>query len=929
MHKKLFLIDAMALIFRAYYALNKNPRINSKGLNTSAILGFTNSLYEIIKNEKPTHIGVAFDSHGPTVRHVDFADYKANRDNTPEDIVASLPYIKAIIEAFGIPILELPGYEADDIIGTLAKKAEQEGFTTFMMTSDKDYGQLVSEHIFIYKPAHLGNSHSIVGVKEVCEKYSIKSPEQLIDILGLWGDSVDNIPGIKGIGEVGAKKLIAEFGSIENLLANVDKVKNDKLREKIKTDSENAVISKMLATIILDVPLKIHFSTLAYSAPDTEKLKTVFDELEFKALSQRIFSDLSLQQAGVSIGKKPISNVGLFADFGEDESDKTIDTEQDNHSIHTTEKNYILINSIEEVKSLVNTLSNCKSFCFDTETDGLDTLQSRLVGLSIAFQPKEAYYIHFPKEKIETTQWLNVLAPVFENENIEKTAQNLKFDMKILSSYGISIKGKTFDTMLAHYILEPEMRHNLDMLANSYLNYNMVSYDDLVEKNKTIADVPTEKIKDYACEDADITLQLRDLFAEKLKSKELETLFQTIEMPLVPVLASMETAGIRIDIPFLRDYSVVLQKQVESIQKEIFELAGEEFNIASPKQLGTILFEKLRIIENAKLTKSKQYQTGEEVLQKLEHKHPIAKKILDYRGLSKLKSTYVDAFPNLVNSVTGRIHTQYNQAVTVTGRLSSSNPNLQNIPVRDEEGRKMREAFIPADENHLLLAADYSQIELRLVAALSGDESMLDAFYNGDDIHAATAAKIYNVPIQEVSRDMRRNAKSVNFGIVYGISAFGLSEQLNIPRKDAANIIEQYFAKYPKIQQYIHNQIQFAQQHGYVETLMKRRRYLRNINSGNGNLRGFDERNAINAPIQGSAADMIKVAMIAVFNEIKKRKLQSAMILQVHDELVFDVLKSELEEMKEIVRYQMVNAMILPVPIEIDMKAGGNWLEAH
>jgi len=928
-NKKLFLIDAMAIIFRAYYALNKNPRINSKGLNTSAILGFTNSLYDIIKNEKPTHIAVAFDSHGPTVRHADFADYKANRDNTPEDIVLSLPYIKEIICAFGIPVVELVGYEADDIIGTLAKNAEQEGFTTFMMTSDKDYGQLVSDNIFIYKPAHLGNTHSIVGVKEVCEKYNIKSPEQLIDILGLWGDSVDNIPGVKGIGEVGAKKLIAEFGSIENLLANIDRVKNDKLREKIKADSENALISKLLATIILDVPIALDFSELTYISPDTDRLKAVFDDLEFKALSQRIFSDLNLQQSDINIGKQPISNVGLFASFDEISASETTVIEQNEHSIHSTDKNYILINTIEAVQSLAKRISTCKSFCFDTETDGLDSLQCRLVGLAIACQAKESFYIHFPVNKEDTIQWLKLLAPVFGDEKIEKVAQNLKFDAKILLSYGITLKGKLFDTMLAHYILEPEMRHNLELMATSYLNYNMVSYEDLVGKNQTIADIHPEKVKDYACEDADITLQLKELFAKKLKKQNLESLFETIEMPLVPVLASMETAGIRVDIPFLQQYSTVLQKQVENTQKEIFNLANEEFNIASPKQLGTILFEKLRIIENAKLTKSKQYQTGEEVLQKLEHKHPIVKKILEYRGLTKLKSTYVDAFPNLVNPVTGRIHTQFNQAVTATGRLSSSNPNLQNIPIRNEEGRKIREAFIPADDEHILLAADYSQIELRLVAALSGDESMLDAFYNGDDIHAATAAKIYNVDIENVTREMRRNAKSVNFGIVYGISAFGLSEQLNIARKEATNIIEQYFTKYPKIQQYIDNQVAFARQHGYVETLMKRRRYLRNINSANGNLRGFDERNAINAPIQGSAADMIKAAMIAIFNEIQSRKLQSVMILQVHDELVFDVVRSELEQMQEIVRHQMVSAMTLAVPIEIDMKAGGNWLEAH
>ncbi len=925
--KKLFLLDAMALIFRAYYALNKNPRINSKGLNTSAVLGFTNSLYEIIKNEKPTHMGVAFDSHGPTVRHVDFAEYKANRDNTPEDILTSLPYIKEIINAFGIPILELPGYEADDIVGTLAKKAEQEGFTTFMMTTDKDYGQLVSENIFIYKPAHMGNTHSIIGVKEVCEKYNITNPEQLIDILGLWGDSVDNIPGVKGIGEVGAKKLIGEFGSIENLLANVDKVKNEKLQEKIKEGSENALISKMLATIILDVPIEFNPSELAYNGPHVEQLKAVFDELEFRTLAQRVFTDLNLQKSGVNITKKQTPALTLFSTL-EDEAESIGETYNSN-SINTVEKTYTLINNIKEVKSLAKTLNECTSFCFDTETDGLDPLQCRLVGLAISYHPKEAFYINFPIEKEKTNQWLDLLTPAFNNENIEKIAQNLKFDMRVLSSYGVTIKGENFDTMLAHYILEPEIRHNLDLLAKSYLNYDMISYDELVGKNKLIEEIAPEKVSDYACEDADITLQLKEILSEKIKAEQLENLFHTIEMPLVPVLASMESTGVHIDIKFLHDYSMILQKEIDNVQKEIFELAGEEFNIGSPKQLGTILFEKLRIIENAKLTKSKQYQTGEEVLQKLEHKHPIAKKILEYRGLSKLKSTYVDAFPNLVNPVTGRVHTQFNQAITATGRLSSSNPNLQNIPVRDEQGRKIREAFIPADENHVLLAADYSQIELRLVAALSGDESMLDAFYNGDDIHAATAAKIYNVPIEAVTREMRRNAKTVNFGIVYGISAFGLSERLNISRKEAADIIEQYFAKYPKIQAYIQSQIQFAREHGYVETLMKRRRYLRNINSSNGNLRSFDERNAINAPLQGSAADMIKAAMIAIFEDMQKRKLKSTMILQVHDELVFDVFKSELEEMKEIVHYHMTHAMTLSVPIEIDMKSGKNWLEAH
>ncbi|MDR1182581.1 MAG: DNA polymerase I [Bacteroidales bacterium] len=957
-NKKLFLLDAMALVFRAYYALNKTPRINSKGLNTSAILGFTNSLYEIIRDEKPTHIGVAFDSQGPTVRHVDYAAYKANRDNTPEDILLSLPYIKDIIDAFGIPVLELPGYEADDIIGTMAKKAELEGFTVFMMTTDKDYGQLVSENIFIYKPAHMGNTHSILGIKDVCEKYSIQNPEQLIDILGLWGDAVDNIPGVKGIGEVGAKKLIGEFNSIENILDNLDRVRNEKLREKLKSGAKDALMSKILATIILDVPLGFDASELAYTAPQAKRLKAIFDELEFKSLAQRIITDFDRKKPSVKIKKTQTYELNLFSsleNIPEEEEKKEQEKqgeqqheqekqeqkqeqeaqqqeeqeETKSNSIHTVEKNYSLINNLKELQLLAERLSRCTSFCFDTETDGLDPLRCRLVGLAIAFQPKEAFYIQFPLQKEETVQWLKILSPLFVNEHIEKIAQNLKFDMKVLASYGIEIKGKTFDTMLAHYILEPEMRHNLDSLAKSYLNYDMFSYEELVGKNKTIDQVPIEEVVDYSCEDADITFQLKELFAPKIKSQQLDSLFEDIEMPLVYVLAHMETTGVKLDTDFLHEYSLILQKQIDSVQKDIFELAGEEFNIASPKQLGTILFQKLRIIENAKLTKSKQYQTGEEVLQKLEGKHPIAKKILDYRGLSKLKSTYVDTFPILVNPETGRVHAQFNQAITATGRLSSSNPNLQNIPVRDEEGRKIREAFIPADSNHVLLAADYSQIELRLVAALSNDESMLDAFFNGVDIHTATAAKIYNVSIDDVTRDMRRNAKTVNFGIIYGISAFGLSERLNIPRREAAEIIQQYFDKYPKIQEYIKSQIQFAQENGYVETLMKRRRYLRNINSANGNLRSFDERNAINAPIQGSAADMIKVAMVAIYREMQKRELKSAMILQVHDELVFDVLKSELEEIKEIVHRNMIHAMTLAVPLEIDMKSGNNWLEAH
>ena len=929
--KKLFLIDAMSLIFRAYYALNKNPRINSKGLNTSAILGFANSFYDVIKNEMPTHIGVAFDMHGPTVRHVDFTAYKANRDNTPEDILTSIPYIKQMLECFGVPILEMPGYEADDIIGTIAKKAEQQGFTSYLMTTDKDYGQLVSENIFIYKPAHSGNGISILGVKEVCEKYAIRYPEQLIDILGLWGDSVDNIPGIKGIGEVGAKKLIAEYESVENLLKNVENVKNDRLRMLIQEGAENALLSKMLATIILDVPMEFDEQQFRYTQPDEEKLKNLFDELEFKAFAQRIFTDIQLKKANVAVDRKGLTTASnLFSALDNEEKNLNFIEEKKNaSSLANTKKNYTLINSYSGVEKLVEGLKHSKSICFDTETTGLDPLKCRLVGLSVAVRPHEAFYVAFPKDKSETLRWLELFRPVFSDETIEKIGQNIKFDMRVLAAYGVEIKGKLFDTMLAHYVLEPEMRHNLDLLAKMYLDYTTITYEEIVPKNGTIEDVPIEKLSDYACEDADIALQLKFILDKKMQEQQIEPLFHDIEMPLVPVLARMESRGVKIDVPFLKRYSIDLQEEMEQVQQEIYRLAGEKFNIASPKQLGVILFEKLKIIENAKLTKSKQYQTGEEVLQKLEHKHPIAQKILHFRGLSKLKSTYVDAFPNLVNAETGRLHASFNQSVTATGRLSSSNPNLQNIPIREEEGRRIRKAFVPADDTHVLLAADYSQIELRLVAALSEDESMLDAFYNGDDVHASTASKIYNVPLEAVTGDMRRNAKMVNFGILYGISTFGLSERLNIPRKEADDIIKQYFMKYPKIQQYIQKQIEFARTHGYVETLMKRRRYLRNINSGNGNIRGFDERNAINAPIQGSAADMIKIAMVNIFREMKRQKLQSEMILQIHDELVFDVFLPELETMQNIVNQEMTHAMTLTVPLEINMKSGKNWLEAH
>ncbi len=920
--KKLFLLDAMALIYRAYYALNKNPRINSKGLNTSAILGFTNSLYEIIRKEKPTHIAVAFDSYGPTLRHVEFVDYKANRESMPEDISISLPYIRSIVEAFHIPVLELSGYEADDIIGTLAKKAEKEDFVVYMVTSDKDYGQLVSENIYMYRPAYMGNDVAILGEKEICERYSLKYPEQLIDILGLWGDSSDNIPGVKGIGEVTAKKLIAEFGTIESIYENIDNISNEKLKQRVIEGKEMALMSKMLASILLDVPVDFDEKQFRYENPNVSELKSIFDELEFKTLARRVFSDLNKETKDTVT--QPTLN--LFSEKEEIKNDSDV------FSIQNTPHDYQLIDTYEDLLKLITRLEKIPLFSFDTETDSLDLINVNILGLSIAWEEYKAFYISMPKNHEDILAWMQLLKPIFENSQTVKIAQNLKFDKQVLERYQVFIKGKCFDTMLAHYVIESESRHNLDLLAMKYLNYQTISYDDLVggkSKNKNLNAIPIEKIKEYACEDADITLRLYSLLNKELQEKEGYNLFENIEMPLVAVLSDMEQKGVHIDKQFLQNYSIELQDKVKEIEEEIFQYAGEEFNVSSPKQLGIILFEKLKIIENAKLTKTKQYQTGEEVLLKLKDKHPIVSLILDYRGLVKLKSTYADALPNLINPTTNRVHSSFNQTVTSTGRLSSSNPNLQNIPIRNDEGREIRKAFIPTNDDYTLLAADYSQIELRLMAAMSEDESMFESFCNGEDIHTATASKIYNIPLSEVTSDMRRNAKTVNFGIIYGISAFGLAERLQISRKDAAEIIEQYFTKYPKVKLFMENQKVFARQNGYVETIMKRRRYLRDIQSNNSIVRGFAERNAINAPIQGSAADMIKLAMIKIHNELKTRELKSAIILQVHDELVLDTYKPELEDVKKIVYDGMINAMPITVPLEIDMKHGNNWLEAH
>ena len=925
--KKLFLLDAMALIYRAYFAMNKNPRINSKGLNTSAILGFANTLFEVLKKENPTHIAVAFDSREPTVRHDDFSGYKANREAMPEDLSISIPYIIALIDAFNIPVIFSEGYEADDIIGTLSKKAENKGYTTYIMTSDKDFGQLVSENILIYRPGRFGEKADVLGVKEICERFSIQRTEQVIDILGLWGDSSDNIPGIPGVGEVTAKKLLAEFDTIENLLANTDKIKNPKLKSKVIEFADQALFSKKLATIILDVPVELNEEQLIRKHPNETKLRELLEELEFRNFAQRIFTELSLSPADSKPSEEqtmPYSPLKV--------EDEIIEVVKKN-DILTTNHEYILVDTKEKRKTLLLKLAQTNSFCFDTETTGLDTHESELVGISFSLEPHKAYYIPIPAIYNDALEIVQEFKDVFENQTIEKTGQNLKFDISILKWYDIDVKGNLFDTMLAHYLIEPDMRHGMDILAETYLNYKPVPIEKLIGKKGkdqlSMRMVDLEEIKEYAAEDADITLQLRNKLEPLLIESQTKQLFDTIEMPLIPVLASMEAEGVKINIKALNDYSAQLLQEIDILTNEIYELAGTEFNIASPKQLGEILFERLAIVEKTKLTKTKQYSTGEEILIKLVNKHPIIPKILDYRSLAKLKSTYVDTLPLLVSKRTGRIHTSYNQAVAATGRLSSNNPNLQNIPIRTERGREIRKAFVPRNDKFTLLSADYSQIELRIIAALSGDEGMLEAFNQGLDIHTATAAKVYGIPLNEVTKDMRRNAKMVNFGIIYGISAFGLSERLAIPRKEAAQIIEQYFTKYPKIKAYMDNTIISARKSGYVETIKGRRRYINDINSSNSVVRGYAERFAINAPIQGSAADMIKIAMIDIFESFNNKNLQSKMIMQVHDELVFDVHKNEIEEVQKIVSDKMKNAIQISVPIEIEMSTGDNWLEAH
>ena len=942
--KKLFLLDAFALIYRSYFAFSNNPRVNSKGFNTSAIFGFTNTLLEILNKEKPTHIAVVFDMEGPTQRHEEFEAYKANREEMPEDLRTSIPIIIELIKGFNIPVLGIKGFEADDLIGTLAKKAEIAGFTTYMMTPDKDYGQLVDANTFIYKPARLGNGAEILGPEEICKKWEIRNVSELIDILGLMGDKVDNIPGIPGVGEKTAIQLIKDFGSIENLLENTDKLKG-KLKEKVETHREMAIQSKRLATIILDCPVELDEEELIVKEVNKPALLELFKELEFRRIAQQIVGEdiggnESLPSEKPKIDKPKAkadpSQVDLFAvnaSEPSDESEEVASTPTVFKTIHDTEHVYELVDTDEKIQNLITLIEQHAEFCFDSETTSLNTLEAEVVGLSFAVKPLHAYYVPVPENKAEAQRIMNLFTNLFNDETKTLIGQNIKYDYQVLKNYGIDIKNKLFDTMVAHFLIMPDMRHNMDVLAQTYLNYSPVSIETLIGKKGkeqgTMRDVEIEKIKDYAAEDADVTLQLKHHFAPELIKNEVETLFNDVEIPLINVLANIEREGINLDVNGLREFSGQLQTDIAVVEKEIQDFAGTKFNVSSPKQVGEILFEYLKIVDKPKKTKTGQYATGEDVLSKLENAHPIVSKILDYRELVKLKNTYVDTLPELVNKQTGRIHTSFNQVVAVTGRLSSDNPNLQNIPIRTERGRQIRKAFIPRDSEHILLSADYSQIELRIVASISGDKNMCEAFQLGKDIHTATAAKVFGVEESAVTKEMRYKSKSVNFGIIYGQGAFGLAENLNIPRKEAQDLINNYFKEYGGIKSYMDDTKEFAREHGYVKTLLGRKRWLRDINSNNATVRSYAERNAINAPIQGSAADMIKVAMINIYNELQKQNFKTKMLLQVHDELVFDVYKPELETVKPIIEKLMREALPLKVPVEVGLGTGENWLVAH
>ena len=941
--KRLFLLDAYALIFRGYYAFIKNPRINSKGMDTSAIMGFMNALMDVIKREKPDHLAVAFDKGGSTFRLEMFEQYKANRDATPEAIKIAVPYIQDVLRAMHIPIIEVAGFEADDLIGTIAKQAEKENYKVFMVTPDKDFAQLVSENIFMYRPARMGNDIEIWGIPEVQAKFEIEHPLQVIDFLGMMGDAVDNIPGLPGVGEKTAKKLLAEFGSMENLLDNTDKLKGA-LKDKIEANKAQGILSKKLATILLDCPVTFNEKDYELSSPDVEKTDALFMELEFrqmKAQFDKLYNpaantDETNSQITV-LKKAPVKKTTdeQYDLFGFSDADDATETVNSYYAtLENTQHFYQNVQGDLPTKMFMQNLILQTSVCFDTETTGLDALNSELVGLAFSWEKGKGFYVPFPEKREETQVLIEKFKPFFENETIEKVGQNIKYDLKILSQYGIEVKGNLFDTMIAHYLINPDMRHNMDVLSETYLKYSPKSITELIGKKGknqgNMRDIPLDEIKEYAVEDADVTIQLKNHFLPILEKVGTKKLYDEIEIPLVPVLADMEKEGINLDVDFLKKMSVEMTAESKALEQKIYETAGETFNLASPKQLGDVLFDKMKIGgAKQKKTKTGQYATGEEILSYLANDNPIVKDILEWRQMVKLQSTYIDALPNQVDLKTGRVHTEYMQTVAATGRLSSNNPNLQNIPIRTERGRQIRKAFIARNENYTLVSADYSQIELRIIAALCGEENMIAAFKNNEDIHKSTAAKVFNIPLEEVTKEQRSHAKTVNFGIVYGVSAFGLSNQTNLSRKESADLIDAYYKTYPKLKSFITEQVDFARENGYVETISGRRRYLKDINSANAIVRGGAERNAVNAPIQGSAADIIKIAMINIHKKLKSENWQSKMLLQVHDELVFDVHNSELEKIQPMIKHEMENAFKMIVPLEVEIGSGKNWLEAH
>ncbi len=942
--KRLFLLDAYALIFRGYYAFIKNPRINSKGLDTSAILGFTNSLLDVIKRERPDHLAVCFVKGGSTDRLEVYPEYKANRDETPEGIKVAVPYIHKILEAMHIPIMVKNGYEADDIIGTLAKKAEKEGYQTYMVTPDKDFAQLVSENIFMYRPM-FGGGYETWGIEEVKEKFEVQDPKQVIDFLGMKGDAVDNIPGLPGVGDKTAKKFINLYGSMEGLIENVHELKG-KMREKVEANAELGLLSKKLATILLDVPVDFNAKNFELDEPDHEKVNKIFQELEFRRLIENFKKTFAANKADTTdadentsdkgtpkITKNTTAGTGQFSLFDAPIEENSVAPIFERSTIKSVAHFYQFIESDFAFDLFLKQLLEKKSVCFDTETTSLNPLEAKLVGIAFSWEAHKGFYIPFPDEQEKAQQLIEKLRPFFENENIEKIGQNLKYDIKVLHKYNLSVEGPLFDTMIAHYLINPDMRHNMNILAETYLNYTPMAIEELIGKKgkhqKSMRSISLETITEYAVEDADITYQLAQHFKIEMSDANTLNLFNSIEIPLIKVLASMELEGIRLDVDFLKSLSLDLNNDIKTLEQNIFDKAGEVFNIASPKQLGVILFEKLKLVDKPKKTKTGQYSTAEDVLSYLAKDHEIIQNILEYRGLAKLKSTYVDALPEQVLQSTGRIHTEYLQTVAATGRLSSINPNLQNIPIRTERGRQVRKAFVPRNKDYILLAADYSQIELRVIAALSEEETMIEAFKNGEDIHASTASRVFNVPLSEVNREQRSNAKTVNFGIIYGVSAFGLSNQTDLSRTEAKALIDTYYATYPKLRAYIADQIDFARDNGYVKTISDRRRYLKDINSRNAVVRGAAERNAVNAPIQGSAADIIKIAMINIYKNLNKGDFKSNMLLQVHDELVFDVYKPELESIKSLIKTEMENAYTMVVPLDVELDIGKNWLEAH